>query len=138
MKIEDPKFNPLVIQEYNIEDFVEMVQEKPGLLKILDPDKIKLIGNFHFNLNLNIPGISPFLLKNPKWAYWYAYEVIKGRWEEAEPFIIKDPQYAYRYSRNIIKGRFKEAEPFFMKDPHEAYMYAKYIKIVTNPEECSE
>jgi len=56
-------------------------------------------------------------MKDPKAAYWYAYQIIKGRWPEAEPVIMKDPEYAYYYASDVIKGRWSEAEPYIMKDP---------------------
>jgi hypothetical protein len=49
--------------------------------------------------------------KKCQWAYWYARDVIKGRWPEAEPVIRSDPEWAYRYALNVIKGRWPEAEP---------------------------
>jgi hypothetical protein len=34
---------------------------------------------------------------SPYAAYWYARDVIKGRWPEAEPRIMTDPEWAYLY-----------------------------------------
>jgi len=44
------------------------------------------------------------------WLYWYARDVIKDRWPEAEEYIKKDPKHAYWYARDIIKNRWHEAE----------------------------
>ena len=41
------------------------------------------------------------LVKNPKYAYWYSRDVIRGRWTEAEPYLIKD-----KFSWDIYKERF--------------------------------
>jgi hypothetical protein len=69
----------------------------------------------------------PFIMKDPEWTYAYARSVIRGRWAEAEPHIMKDSEWAYSYAREVIQGRWAEAEPIIMKDPHSAYMYAKYV-----------
>lgn len=63
----------------------------------------------------------------PKHAYFYAREIIKGRWLEAEPVIMKDMFYNSYYAADIIKGRWIEAEPYIIKDPFYAYRYARNI-----------
>ena len=60
----------------------------------------------------------------PYWAYWYAHDVIKGRWLEAEPVIATYPTWAYMYACNVIKRRCPEAEPVIATHPTWAYMYA--------------
>jgi len=42
-------------------------------------------------------------MKDPKQAYWYAREIIKDRWLEAEEYIIKDSVWAHWYARDVIK-----------------------------------
>jgi len=32
------------------------------------------------------------------WLYWFAYNIIKERWSEAEPAIMTDPKWAYQYA----------------------------------------
>ena len=62
--------------------------------------------------------------KAPYWAYWYASEVLGGRWVEAEATIRTDPNWAYWYARDVIKGRWPEAEGIIRTDPYCAYRYA--------------
>jgi hypothetical protein len=64
------------------------------------------------------------ILKNSKYSYLYALNVIKGRWMEGEPVIMKDPYYAYSYALDIIQDRWKEAEEYIMKDSVNAFWYA--------------
>ena len=64
---------------------------------------------------------------DPYYAYYYARQIINGRWLEAEKIIINDPIWAYEYAQNIIKGRWKEAENIIAKDPFYAFFYAKNI-----------
>ena len=65
--------------------------------------------------------------KDPRCAYEYAEDVIKGRWPEAEETIIKDPIWAYRYAKYVIGGRWPEAEETISKSPEWAYHYASNV-----------
>ena len=60
-------------------------------------------------------------------AYWYAEEVIKGRWPEAEGVIAQDAFSALRYASDIIKGRWPEAEAVIAQDANAALRYARDI-----------
>ena len=65
------------------------------------------------------PDLEPYIMKDPKWAYSYAINVLKKRWPEAEPTIMKDARWAYEYARNILNDcRWPEAEPHIQKDPN--------------------
>ena len=66
--------------------------------------------------------------KDPRWAYNYAKDIIKGRWLEAEEIIKKDPHWAYYYAKGVIKDRWIEAEEYIKKDPYWACCYAYIIK----------
>ena len=61
-------------------------------------------------------------------AFWYAKEMIKGRWKEAEPVIMQDPEHAYRYATSVIKDRWEEAEPYIMKDKFMSEMYVEMLR----------
>ena len=50
-----------------------------------------------------------------------------GRWPEAEEFLSKDPRSAYCYAKNVIKGRWPEAEETIIKDPKSAYSYIEDV-----------
>jgi hypothetical protein len=43
------------------------------------------------------------VMTDPQWAYWYARDVIKQRWPEAEPIIRTAPGWAYRYAMDVMK-----------------------------------
>jgi len=63
-------------------------------------------------------------LKDPEWAYYYARDVIEGRFPEGEEAIATNPWSAYRYARDVIKGRWPEGEAVIATDPYSAYNYA--------------
>ena len=71
----------------------------------------------------------------PLAAVFYAKDVIKGRWREAEPFILEsnNPLIKFLYAKDVIKGRWYEAEPYIVKayiDKVESYynIYEDYIR----------
>jgi hypothetical protein len=65
--------------------------------------------------------------KDPHYAYYYAKDIIKGRWKEGEESIKKDPKLAYLYAKNILKDRWKEGEETIKKDPRCACYYAREV-----------
>ncbi len=74
------------------------------------------------------PKLEPAIMKDPRWAFYYALYVLKRPWSEAEPYIMKDPYSACGYSWLVLKRRWPEAEPYIMNDPINAYVYATYLK----------
>jgi hypothetical protein len=71
--------------------------------------------------------LEPFIIKDPHYAYFYALNIIEGRWIEAEQYIMKNPHYAYFYAKNMIRGRWIEAEQYIMKRPGYSYYYALFV-----------
>jgi hypothetical protein len=63
-------------------------------------------------------------LTNPKRAYLYAANVIKGRFVKGEPIIATSSAYACLYAKNIIHGRFEQGESIIATHPVSAYIYA--------------
>ena len=55
------------------------------------------------------------LEENPNHEHKSGYEFI----------IKKDPEYAYYYAKEVIKGRFLEAEEYIKKYPYYASLYAE-------------
>jgi hypothetical protein len=52
--------------------------------------------------------LEKIIIKSPLYAYYYAQELIKGRWTEAENIIATSSERAYLYALNIIKGKLPE------------------------------
>jgi len=66
-------------------------------------------------------------LTDPYRAYYYATDVLKGRWLEGEAALATDPGWAYRYARDVLMGRFPEGEAAIATDPDWAYHYARDV-----------
>jgi lambda repressor-like predicted transcriptional regulator len=67
------------------------------------------------------------LSRVPKLAYYYAKNVLKRRWPEAEPYIMKDPVSAYLYTKAVIDGPWPEAEKYILQHANTALAYATNI-----------
>jgi len=65
--------------------------------------------------------------KAPFWSYWYARNVINGRWELGEAAIAKDTEWSYKYACNVIKGRWELGEVAIAKDAEWSYWYARDV-----------
>jgi hypothetical protein len=69
----------------------------------------------------------PTIAASPIYTYVYAYNIIRGRWLEAEAIIATSAEWAYLYARDIIKGRWLESEAAIMTSPVDAYYYARDV-----------
>ena len=90
-----------------------------------------------FQIGHRVPELEIFLLLNPLAAYYYAEDVIQGRWPEAEEIIKKFvpsgtagytmSSIACDYARFVIKGRWPEAEEMILKDPDTRFVYCNEV-----------
>ena len=77
------------------------------------------------------PNVEHFLAQNAKYAYLYAYKVLRikrptnPRFMKAEPLIAKSDDHAYFYAANILHKRWPEAEPTIAKWPQFVSQYCK-------------
>jgi len=81
------------------------------------------------------PEIEDIILTNSWCSYFYARDVIKGRWIEAEDIIMTESEDSYLYARDVIKGKLPEKMHnmmllFAIKNPNSWYVrkYFEYIK----------
>lgn len=54
--------------------------------------------------------IEALIATSAQYSYYYAKDVIKGRWEPGEAAIATSAQYSYCYAEYVIKGRFELGE----------------------------
>jgi hypothetical protein len=73
--------------------------------------------------------IESILIKNPKLAVEYAWQVKKSRWPEAEDVLLRsaDPFILYNYALLILKDRWVEAEPIISNNQEASYHYARSV-----------
>jgi hypothetical protein len=64
------------------------------------------------------------ILTSPQYAYLWAKDIRKSRWEEAEDIISQSPWYSYLYANDVLKDRFPKGEATILTDPLSAYSYA--------------
>ena len=71
-----------------------------------------------------LPVLEHIVLNNSWYSYFYARDVIKGRWIEAEDIIMTDSEDSFDYARDVIKGKLPEKMHNMMllhaiKDPND-------------------
>jgi hypothetical protein len=74
--------------------------------------------------------LEKIIIKDPHYAYYYALEIIKGRWIEAENIISTDSCCAYCYAMNVIKDKLPENmhNAMLLYADHNAKLYFNFIK----------
>lgn len=70
----------------------------------------------------------PLILKSYAWAYLYVLKVRPGRWKEFEKIIDGSPLKCFRYARFVMKGRWREAEKTIAKDEKLKGIYERYFE----------
>jgi len=85
-------------------------------------DKARKLG-----LRIPEPELEPVISKDAQCSYYYAINIIKGKFILAEPAISKDVYYSYLYAKDVIKGRWEKGEPTISKYAEYSYFYARYV-----------
>ena len=67
-------------------------------------------------------------IRDPSAAYWYARNVLKGRFPEGEAAIAKEPETAALYADKVVKGRWPEGEAAIATDPDCKSWYARSLR----------
>ena len=68
----------------------------------------------------------PCDLSDPKMAFHYALNVLRGPWPEGEAIIATHGFFSYQYALEVLGGRFLAGEPAVIQDKH-IIAYAKHI-----------
>jgi len=84
-----------------------------------------------------LPELEHIILTSLFYSYFYAMDVIKDRWIEAEDIIMLDPVGSYLYAVNLIKGKLPDKMHNMMilhgiEDPSNSHVIS-YFKFIENP-----
>jgi hypothetical protein len=115
---------------YNNPKSLDLFDEYSDLIKIvieLEDESYACLDKDHVILSADISPIFHLFKPNPMISYYYAKDILKGRYYEMESIIMQDSAYAFNYARNVIKGRWIEAEEIIKTNIEYAYQYTKYI-----------
>ena len=74
------------------------------------------------------PEVLEVVAKHPMHAYFYALDVVNGRWPEGEKAIATYSVSAYLYACNIVKGRWPEGEDAIATDPETEKEYNQFLE----------
>ena len=109
------------------QEFIGLIEQRK-IEKILQTGDAK--GAYFYAIDVikgRFPEGESVIASSPKWAYFYAKYIIQGRWHEGEKAIASNPEWAFKYARDAIKGRFPEGEKEIARDFKWGYEYAKNI-----------
>jgi hypothetical protein len=106
---------------------IAAISKKPHLVR----ECIERIGK-------RIPELEYIIADDVLFAIWYAAEIIRGPFKQAEDHISKFSAMSYKYARNVLRQAFKRGEidsPRFIKGedaiaadgPELAFKYADYV-----------
>ena len=89
---------------------------------------------YNYALNIlggeRVPKKYEDIIKTNAWySYWYAKDVIKDRFIEAEEVIRTKARYAYCYAKDILKDRWIEAEGVIKTDVEYWNKYKEHFNI---------
>lgn len=60
-------------------------------------------------------------------AYFYARDVLKGRFHDGEPAIAADAWASFWYARHVLHGPFPAGEPAMRKDRNAIRRYRRFL-----------
>jgi len=122
--------------EHGISDFCDQLgidQSKTyNLLELQEKLTLKVMFDYVDEM-LTLFGKSAFkgfeteISKDDWYSYYYAKDVLKGRFEMGEDAISKDARYSYLYAIDVFKGRFKTGEKAISKSASYSCYYAEYV-----------
>ena len=67
-------------------------------------------------------------LAGPESAFWYAHNIIEGRWPPGEAVIAQNSVWAYYYAHYVIKRRWHLGEAVIATDPTWALKYFNWFQ----------
>ena len=70
------------------------------------------------------------LAKEAKYAFKYAYDVLKERFPAGEAAIAKNGRFSYFYAYCVLKGPFLAGEAAIAEDDVYAFQYARWVLLL--------
>lgn len=143
-KIKDDEWDKLLNPEYVLQKYIEVgdhdipqniLQKYPKLQERYEErlgQRVDIKNQPHDIRNLTQDEQRWALAHNilqthPAWSYYYARNVLRGRYPEGEAAISQDPIVAFSYAKHVIKGPWLLGEPAIASAPNSAFAYAKEI-----------
>ena len=66
------------------------------------------------NEKKRLPELEPIILQDICCAYYYARDMVKGRWKEGEAVITKNAYHSYHYAKDVLKWKIKGNIDFYV------------------------
>ena len=80
------------------------------------------------------PEIEHILSQDARYSFFYAKDIIKGRWELGENTISQDIYFSFLYAKDVLKNKLPELMHNMMilhaiKDPNK-YFVKEYFELI--------
>jgi hypothetical protein len=66
------------------------------------------------NEKKRLPELESIILQDVCCAYYYAKDMVKGKWEEGEAVITTNAYYSYHYAKDVLKWKIKGNKVFYI------------------------
>ncbi len=73
------------------------------------------------------PALEYVIAQDPMRSFWYAKDVLKGRFLLAEPVLAQSPEWGYFYARFVLEQPWPEAEPTIARSEMMSRLYMKHV-----------
>lgn len=67
------------------------------------------------------------VIKHPRWAFYFAYTVIRGEFPKGEKCLSESPMYSYLYARYVLRSRFLAGEKTMIQSPEYREKYLRLL-----------
>jgi hypothetical protein len=105
-----------------VDMFWDKYKKNPKELKKREPAIAKsAVYSYYYAKNVlegKFPLGEPAIAKSSEYSYWYARYVLEGKFPLGEPAIAKSATYSYYYAIDVLKGRFPLGEPAIKLNIH--------------------
>ena len=119
--------NALARIKYQSERF-NPISGKNELFDVLDYVENAFEYAFYLPKGLKVPKeVEEMIADSSDHAYWYARDVLRGRFALGEAAIARDTYNSCWYAIEVLKRRFELGEPAIARDPQSSYLYAKAV-----------
>lgn len=116
--------------KYSIHIMKERWKEAEDII-FKNKDDMQSIYSYYVNFLYKKEGedfsnIENLIADSPNFAYLFARNQIKGRWEKGEKAILTDPSILYLYITDVVKKRVPEFEEAILKHKNSSICYKYY------------
>ena len=125
--------HPETLSGYNQRLLIPEIAYEEAIHRVVKTESSNCVSLYPYTLRPASPDLEPAIAKHAKWAFFYANNILNGRFELGEPTIARDGQWAYMYALYVIKGRWEIGEEAIFSNTNpqliESYQHFKAFSL---------